>query len=176
MEASSSFQFTKYKATVSITKGVLTADVTCTFNLTGSMNYNPSIKSSIAVDIKALPTPLELAISGGRVKREIWLKKAYRIRKVVHSNQNECSKKQIGSPIYFTLNRPLTHLIWSEYYWILQDNQENRLLITPISLTLYYREIVLVAIKYGVHYCSIIKTLRCHEGDKTATLSVHHTV
>ena len=68
MEESSSFQFTKEKATVSITKGVLTAGVTCTFNLTGSMNYNPSIKSSIAVDIKALPTPLETAISGGRVK------------------------------------------------------------------------------------------------------------
>ena len=68
VEESSSFQFTKEKATVSITKGVLTADVTCTFNLTGRMNYNPSIRSSIAVDIKALPTPLESAISGGRVK------------------------------------------------------------------------------------------------------------
>jgi len=34
------------------------------------MNYNPSIKSAIAVDIKALPTPLESAISGGKVKLE----------------------------------------------------------------------------------------------------------
>lgn len=63
---SSSFQNTKTQATIIIAEGVLTGDVTCKFNVTGSMNYNPSVKSSVAVDIRALPSPLEPAIVGGK--------------------------------------------------------------------------------------------------------------
>jgi len=62
---SSSFQNTKPQATIIIAKGVLSGDVTCKFNVTGSMNYNPSVKSSVAVDIRALPSPLVPAIDGG---------------------------------------------------------------------------------------------------------------
>lgn len=40
------------------------------------------------------------------------------------------------------------------------------MLITAISLTLYYHEIVLV----------VIKSLRCHERHKTTVMPVHHTV
>lgn len=45
--------------------GVLTGGVTCNFNVTGSMDYNPSVKSSVTVDIRALSSPLEPAIVGG---------------------------------------------------------------------------------------------------------------
>ena len=72
VEDSSSFQSTRTKATLSMTKGVLTGGVTCKFNVTGTMNYNPSVKSSVAVDIKALPTPLEPAIVGGYRDLRLW--------------------------------------------------------------------------------------------------------
>ena len=65
VESSSSFQITRTQATISIKEGVLTVGVTCTFNVTGRMNYNPNVKSSAAAAIKALPTPLEPAIVGG---------------------------------------------------------------------------------------------------------------
>ena len=67
VESSASFQATRYQATLRISQGVLTGGVTCTFNVTGSMNYNPDIKSSVSQDIKALPSPLEPAIFGGKV-------------------------------------------------------------------------------------------------------------
>lgn len=67
VESSASFQATRYQATLKISQGVLTGGVTCTFNVTGSMNYNPDIKSMVSQDIKALSSPLELAIFGGNV-------------------------------------------------------------------------------------------------------------
>ena len=67
VESSALFQATRNQATVRIAQGVLTGDVTCTFNVTGSMNFNPNVKSMVSQDIKALPTPLEPAIFGGKV-------------------------------------------------------------------------------------------------------------
>ena len=66
-ESSASFQATRYQATLRISQGVLTGGVTCTFNVTGSMNYNPDIKSMVSQDIKALSSLLEPAIFGGKV-------------------------------------------------------------------------------------------------------------
>ena len=65
VEDSFSFMITKTKASLRIVKGVLTSDVICTFNVTGSMSYNPNVKSSAFVSIKAISTPLVAAIVGG---------------------------------------------------------------------------------------------------------------
>lgn len=70
VESSASFQATKNQATLKVSQGVLTGGVTCTFNVTGSMNYDPSVKSSVTQDIKALASPIEPAIFGGKGKRE----------------------------------------------------------------------------------------------------------
>lgn len=67
VQSSALFQATRYQVTVRIAQGVLTGDVTCTFNATGSMNFNPNVKSTVSQDIKALPSPLEPAIFGGKV-------------------------------------------------------------------------------------------------------------
>ena len=67
VESSALFQATRYQATVRLDQRVLTGGVTCTFNVTGSMNYDPNVKSSVSQDIKAKPSPLELAIFGGKV-------------------------------------------------------------------------------------------------------------
>lgn len=68
VESSASFQATKNQATLKVSQGVLTGGVTCTFNVTGSMNYDPSVKSSVTQEIKALSTPIEPAIFGGKVE------------------------------------------------------------------------------------------------------------
>ncbi|XP_068706586.1 uncharacterized protein [Montipora foliosa] len=65
VEDSFSFMITKTKASLRIAKGVLTSDVICTFNVTGSMSYNRNVKSSAFVSIKAISTPLVAAIVGG---------------------------------------------------------------------------------------------------------------
>lgn len=65
VETSSSFMTTKTKAALSITKGVLTTGVTCTFSVTVAMDYDPNVKSMASVNIKALPSPLAPAIVGG---------------------------------------------------------------------------------------------------------------
>jgi len=65
VESSALFLATRNQAIVRIDQGVLTGGVTCTFNVTGSMNYNPNVKSMVSTDIKALPSPLEPAIFGG---------------------------------------------------------------------------------------------------------------
>jgi len=67
VESSALFLATRNQAIVRIDQGVLTGGVTCTFNVTGSMNYNPNVKSMVSTDIKALPSPLEPAIFGGKV-------------------------------------------------------------------------------------------------------------
>lgn len=63
---SASFQNTKNKPSLRLSVGVLTADVNCTFNVTGSMSYDANVKSSVSVVIKALATPLEPYITGGK--------------------------------------------------------------------------------------------------------------
>lgn len=65
MKSSDMFLATRNQATLKIKSGVMTGDVTCNFNVSGSMDYNPSVQSSVAVDIKALSSPLEPAIVGG---------------------------------------------------------------------------------------------------------------
>ncbi|XP_078368614.1 uncharacterized protein LOC144652478 isoform X2 [Oculina patagonica] len=65
VESSDSFQATKDQVTMRIEQGVLTADVTCTFNVTASMNYDPSVQGTASQVIKALPSPLQTAIVGG---------------------------------------------------------------------------------------------------------------
>ena len=65
VETSASFMTTKTKASLSITKGVLTSGVTCTFSVTVAMDYDPTVKSLASVNIKALPSPLVPAIVGG---------------------------------------------------------------------------------------------------------------
>lgn len=67
MESSALFLATRNQAIVRIDKGVLTGGVTCTLNVTGSMNYNPNVKSMVSTDIIALPSPLKPAIFGGKV-------------------------------------------------------------------------------------------------------------
>ena len=62
---SASFQNTKNKPALKLSRGILTADVNCTFNVTGSMSYDANIKSSVSVVIRALATPLDPYISGG---------------------------------------------------------------------------------------------------------------
>ena len=68
IESSALFLATRSQATLRISQGVLTGGVTCTFNVTGSMNYDPNIKSMVSQDIKALSSPLETAIFGGKVE------------------------------------------------------------------------------------------------------------
>ncbi|PFX24468.1 hypothetical protein AWC38_SpisGene10933 [Stylophora pistillata] len=65
VESSDGFRATKNQNTLKISKGVFTSDVNCTFTVTASMKYDPSVKTSISQDIKALPSPLEAAILGG---------------------------------------------------------------------------------------------------------------
>lgn len=65
VETSTSFMTTKTKASLSITKGVLTSGVTCTFSVTVAMDYDPTVKSLASVNIKALASPLVPAIVGG---------------------------------------------------------------------------------------------------------------
>lgn len=62
---SASFQNTKNKPALRLSRGILTEDVSCTFNVTGSMSYDANIKSSVSVVIRALATPLDPYISGG---------------------------------------------------------------------------------------------------------------
>lgn len=66
VESSDGFRATKNQNTLKISKGVFTSDVNCTFTVTASMKYDPSVKTSISQDIKALPSPLEAAILGGK--------------------------------------------------------------------------------------------------------------
>lgn len=65
VESSASFQATQDKATLRIDQGVLTADVNCTFSVTASMNYDPSVQSTTSQEITALPSLLQPAIVGG---------------------------------------------------------------------------------------------------------------
>ncbi|KAK2568306.1 Polycystin-1 [Acropora cervicornis] len=65
VETSASFMTTKTKPSLSITKGVLTSGVTCTFSVTVAMDYDSTVKSLASVNIKALPSPLVPAIVGG---------------------------------------------------------------------------------------------------------------
>ena len=67
VESSPLFQATRSQAILRISQGVLIGGVTCTFDVTGSMNYNPNIKSMVSQDIKALSSPLQTAIFGGKV-------------------------------------------------------------------------------------------------------------
>lgn len=67
VESSALFLATRNQAIVRIDKGVLTGGVTCTLNVTGSMNYNPNVKSMVSTDIKGLLSPLEPFIFGGKV-------------------------------------------------------------------------------------------------------------
>ena len=67
VESSPLFQASRSQAILRISQGVLIGGVTCTFNVTGSMNYNPNIKSMVSQDIKALSSPLQTAIFGGKV-------------------------------------------------------------------------------------------------------------
>lgn len=68
VEDSASFQATKNQATLKVSQGVLTPGVTCTFNVTGSMNYDPSVKSSVTQNIITMPSPLAPVIFGGKVQ------------------------------------------------------------------------------------------------------------
>ena len=75
------------------------------------------------------------------------MKKAYQTRKGVHPNQNECSKADRLANILHTKpsNKMRLHTWYevniTEYFKIANKTD---MLIRPISLTLYYREIVLV--------------------------------
>ena len=66
VEFSAAFNATRYQSTLKITKGLLTGEVNCTFTVTVRMKYNPSVKTSMSQVIKALPSPLEAAILGGK--------------------------------------------------------------------------------------------------------------
>lgn len=68
VESSASFQATKHQATLRVDRGVLTADLNFTFNVTASMNYDPTVQSSAGQIVRAMPSPLQPAIVGGQRK------------------------------------------------------------------------------------------------------------